>query len=42
LASPNDSLFAPPLKDGFLSIPKKSGFGVELDEDKVRRFTSDI
>jgi muconate cycloisomerase len=42
LASPNGSLFAPPLKDGYLSIPKKPGFGVELDEDKVRRFTSDI
>lgn len=42
LASPNSSLFAPPLKDGYLTIPKKPGFGVELDEDKIRRFTSDI
>jgi L-alanine-DL-glutamate epimerase-like enolase superfamily enzyme len=42
LAPPNDALFAPPLKDGFLSVPKEPGFGIELDEDKVSRYISDI
>ena len=29
LASPYDASFAPPLKDGFLSVPQEPGFGIE-------------
>jgi L-alanine-DL-glutamate epimerase-like enolase superfamily enzyme len=42
LAPPNDASFAPPLKDGFLSVPMEPGFGIELDENKVSRYISDI
>jgi L-alanine-DL-glutamate epimerase-like enolase superfamily enzyme len=42
LASPYDASFAPPLKDGYLDVPKEPGLGVKLDEDKISRYISDI
>jgi L-alanine-DL-glutamate epimerase-like enolase superfamily enzyme len=42
LEPPHDSLFAPPLKDGFISVPKEPGLGVELNEDKVKSYISEI
>ncbi len=42
MAPLHDKLFSPPLEDGYLKVPRGPGFGVELDEEKVRRFISDI
>jgi len=42
LAPPDDTPFAPPLQDGYLNVPRRPGFGVELNEDKVRKYTADI
>lgn len=41
-APPLDRLLMPPLKDGYLSVPSEPGLGVQLDEDKVRRYIADV
>jgi L-alanine-DL-glutamate epimerase-like enolase superfamily enzyme len=39
LLSPHDKLLALPLEDGCLPVPDGPGFGVELDEELVRKHT---
>jgi muconate cycloisomerase len=41
-APPLDRLLMPPLKDGYLSVPSEPGLGVQLDEEKVRRYVTDV
>jgi len=36
-ASPFDRLLMPPLEEGYLRVPTRPGFGVQLDEAKVQR-----
>ena len=38
LAGPQADDLAPPLSDGYLNVPLGPGFGVTLDEQKVRTF----
>ena len=38
LAGPQAADLAPPLSDGYLNVPRNPGFGVTLDEQKMRTF----
>ena len=40
-ASPFDQLLMPPLEDGYLRVPTGPGLGVQLDEAKMRHYTTD-
>ncbi len=37
-ASPYDELMAPPLEDGCMRVPEGPGFGIELDEIKMKEY----
>ena len=39
LAPPHDVQLALPLEDGYLPVPTGPGFGVELDQEKLRQFS---
>jgi L-alanine-DL-glutamate epimerase-like enolase superfamily enzyme len=41
LAPPHDELLSLPLEDGCLPVPNGPGFGVKLDEEKLREFGID-
>jgi L-alanine-DL-glutamate epimerase-like enolase superfamily enzyme len=41
LAAPHDRDLRLPLKDGYLPVPTGPGFGVTLDEKKVKQFAAD-